>query len=70
MPSDEMIQDDKPIVQLSGEDGNVFAIVGRCSKALKQAGQAAKAQEMTARVMSSGSYDEALAIVSEYVDAR
>lgn len=55
-------------VELIGQDGNVFAIIGRVSKALKRAGFVAEAKEYTSRVMSCGSYDEALAITLEYVE--
>ena len=60
----------KPKVKWVGEDGNVFAIMGRCSRALKEAGMADKAKEMRERVMNgAGSYDEALCIMQEYVEA-
>jgi hypothetical protein len=58
---------DKPIV--SGYvDGNIFAVMGACSDALKKAGQPTKAVELRSKVMNSGSYDEALTICQEYVD--
>lgn len=59
----------KPAVQLTGTDGNVFALVGRCSRALKTAGLRAEADEMTERVFAAGSYDEALQVMLQYVDA-
>jgi len=59
---------EKPKVQLSGEDGNVFAIIGRVSRALKHASQPEKAEEFTTRAFSSGSYGEVLALCGEYVD--
>jgi len=37
---------------------------------LKRAGQNDKATEMSERVMSSGSYDEALSIIMEYVEVE
>ena len=46
----------KPEVQLSGQDGNVFSIIGRVSKALKRAGHPEKAKEWSDRAMS-GDYD-------------
>jgi len=60
----------KPIVQLSGEDGNIFSIVGRCRRALKLAGQSKQADEMSKKVTAVKSYDEALQIVMSYVDTR
>ena len=62
-----MIKDiGKPYVQLSGEDGNVFSIIGRCSKALKRAGQEEKAKEFTDKAFGAGSYDEVLRLAMEY----
>ena len=58
----------KPKVQLVGQDGNVFNLLGICTKALKRAGQSEEATELKNRVMSSGSYGEALSIMLEYVD--
>ncbi len=60
----------KPAVQLSGEDGNIFSIVGRCRRALKRAGQGDLANEMSEKVKAAGSYDEVLQIVMEYVDEQ
>jgi len=59
---------DKPIVQATGEDGNVFSIMGRCSKALKVAGKPEAAKELSERVFACSSYDDALAVMSDYVE--
>ena len=60
----------RPKMQLIGQDGNIFAIMGRASRLLKNAGQSDKAKEMCARVTASQSYSEALSIVSEYVETE
>ena len=60
----------KPACQLTGTDGNVFALAGRVSQTLKRAGMPERAKEFTERVFKSGSYDEALQVMCEYVDAR
>ena len=60
----------KPKMQLLGQDGNIFAIMGRASRLLKNAGQSDKAKEMCDRVTASQSYSEALNIVSEYVETE
>ena len=60
----------KPKMQLIGQDGNIFAIMGRASRLLKNAGQRDKAKEMCDRVTASRSYSEALNIVSEYVETE
>lgn len=60
----------KPKMQLIGQDGNIFAIMGRASRLLKNAGQSDNAKEMCDRVTASQSYSEALNIVSEYVETE
>ena len=60
----------KPVVQLIGQDGNVFNLIGICSRALKKAGRLEEAKAMQERVFSCGSYEEALVIMSEYVEIR
>ena len=60
----------KPKMQLIGQDGNIFAIMGRASRLLKSSGQGEKAKEMRDRVMSCDSYQKALNIVSEYVETE
>ncbi len=61
---------DKPKCRLVGEDGNIFSILGRVMKVLKESGKPDKAQECSTRVMASGSYDEALKIIIEYVEVE
>lgn len=61
---------EKPKMNLLGQDGNIFAIMGSASRLLKQAGQKEQASEMSARVMDSHSYEEALGIISEYVQTE
>lgn len=60
----------KPTCKLVGEDGNIFMVVGRASRALKKAGMEEQAKIMTERVYASTCYHEALGIVMEYVDAE
>ena len=60
----------RPKMQLIGQDGNIFAIMGRASRLLKNARQSDKAKEMCDRVTASQSYSEALNIVSEYVETE
>ena len=60
----------RPKMQLIGQDGNIFAIMGRASRLLKNSGQREKAKEMCDRVTASQSYSEALNIISEYVETE
>lgn len=58
----------KPDCPLIGQDGNVFNLIGIASKTLKNNGMTSEASEMSSRVFASGSYDEALSIIGEYVN--
>jgi hypothetical protein len=58
----------KPIAKVLGEDGNVFNLIGICTRALKKAGKRSQINEMQGRIFSSGSYDNALSIMSEYCE--
>ena len=60
----------RPKMPLIGQDGNIFVIMGRASRLLKNAGQSDNAKEMCDRVTASQSYSEALNIVSEYVETE
>ena len=62
------IVNDKPDCALIGRDGNIFNLIGIASRTLKNCGLSDQAKEMTSRVMSSGSYNEALCIIGEYVN--
>lgn len=46
----------------------MFNLIGICSRALKTAGYPEKALEMANRVTSSGSYEETLSIMCEYIE--
>lgn len=58
----------KPECKLIGEDGNVFNLLGLASRTLKEHGMAEEAAEMRGRVFASGSYDEALCVIADYVE--
>ena len=60
----------RPKMKLVGEDGNIFAILGRASRLLKRNGQAEQTEEMSNRVYHSGDYYKALNIISEYVETE
>lgn len=64
-----MAAEAEPLAVVTGPvDGNVFAVLGACSRALKRAGHAMAAKELAERVFASSSYAEALAICQEYVE--
>ena len=60
----------KPVCKLVGTDGNVFAVIGKVSEALKKAGQKDKAAEFTDKAFSAGSYEEVLAACFDYVEVK
>lgn len=57
-------------MQLVGQDGNIFAILGRGSHLLKENGQAKQIEEISSRVYQSGDYYKTLNIISEYVETE
>lgn len=59
---------DKPIAKMIGEDGNIFNLMAIAGRSLRSAGQGDKVSQMVAEVTSSKSYDEALFILSKYVE--
>jgi hypothetical protein len=59
---------EKPDCPLIGQDGNIFNLMGIASRTLKDNGMKEEAAEMQQRVMDSGSYDNALCIIGEYVN--
>jgi hypothetical protein len=60
----------KPTVQLSGEDGNAFFVIGRCSQALRKAGLEEDAKEFREKCLNAASYDEVLRLAMKYCDVR
>ena len=61
---------EKPKCQLVGTDGNVFAIIGSVSKALKRAGLSDQAKAFTDAAFAAGSYDEVLQLCFKYVEVE
>jgi len=60
----------KPKVDFTHVDGNIFAVLGTVRQALRRVGKFDEAKEVSHRVLSSKSYEEALTICFEYVDAN
>jgi hypothetical protein len=54
-------------VQLSGRDGNAFAIIGNVNRALRQAGHGDQVDAFTAEAMD-GDYNHLLATAMRWVD--
>lgn len=66
--TEETAEKKKPDCKLIGEDGNIFNLIGIASRTLRQNGMAEQAVEMRDRIRASGSYDEALCIIGDYVN--
>ena len=65
----KMQENKRPKCPIIGADGNILNIMGAASKTLNRSGMSENAREMCSRVTSSGSYEEALRIIMEYVEA-
>ncbi len=55
-------------VKLAGEDGNAFAIIGRVSKALRQADVPKEEVDQFREEAMSGDYDNLLVTAMKWVD--
>ena len=60
----------KPTVQLVGQDGNPFSIMGREKKALLQAGADNEYVEKYLKDATFGDYSYLLAVTMKYVDVE
>ena len=62
----------KPSCPFVGQNGNIFNLIGLASRTLRQNGMTAEAKEMQNRIMGGDchSYEEALGIISEYVETE
>lgn len=62
----------KPSCPLVGQNGNIFNLMAVASQALRQNGMTAEAKELQNRIMGGDchSYEEALGIISEYVETE
>lgn len=58
-------------VKLVGEDGNIFSIIGRVSRALRHGGATEEqVKEYQNAIMLSDSYDKALQTTMSWVDVE
>lgn len=62
------MKNNKPQCKLIGEDGNIFNLVGIASRTLKNNGKETEAEKMRSKVFASGSYEEALSVIGDYVE--
>ena len=58
-------------VELIGQDGNIFNLIGIVSKELKREGVSKEErEEFFAEITQQGSYDEALRTIMDWVNVR
>jgi hypothetical protein len=57
-------------VQLTGENGNIFNLMGIVNRALRRAGHGDSVQDFTAAVTAATSYDDALQTIMTYVNVE
>jgi hypothetical protein len=62
------MSEDQPVLELSGQDGNAFAILGRAQRVFRKAGIPAAEIEAMMNEAQSGDYDNLLATVIEFAD--
>lgn len=55
-------------VELLGEDGNIFNVLGIATKAMKREGYRKEAKELSDKVFKTHSYDDALLTIRDYVE--
>lgn len=66
----EEVAINKPKCDLIGIDGNVFCLMGKVSRTLKQHKLYDQATAFIKEVSQSSSYNEALVIMGKYVDIQ
>jgi hypothetical protein len=68
---DEMIpgtEIEKPVVELTGNSGNAFYVIGAVKKALRRAGVPASVVAAFTTEATSGDYNQLLYAAQKYVD--
>lgn len=60
--------DERPFVQLTGNDGNAFAIIGACQKAARRANWPKNRIDAVRDDMMAGDYDHLLQVARENFD--
>ena len=70
MGESEAVKYPNIIVQLSGADGNAYAILGRVQKAMKEHGISLEERNVYFAEATSGDYDDLLQVTMKWVDVR
>jgi len=65
-----MSNQDKPVVELVGNNGNAFAIIGACKKAARKAGWDKERISEFVDEMHTGDYDNLLVVAMKYFEVE
>lgn len=65
-----MNTENKPTVQLTGQDANAYAIIGACRRAAKKAGWSREKIQKVTDEMTSGDYDNLLVVAIKYFNVE
>lgn len=57
-------------VKLTGEDGNVYNLIGKVVRSLTKAGYQKEAEQFKKEALASQSYTEVLQLIFQYVDVE
>ena len=60
----------KPIVKLTGTDGNAFAVMGAVSKAMRKVGWSEEEMRDVMNEMMSGDYDHLLSVACDVCEVE
>ena len=58
---------EKPLCPIIGANGNIFNLLALAKRSIYQAGEKQSINEMIERVCNTDSYEDALAIIDEYI---
>ena len=64
------IPTDRPVVELLGQNGNAFAILGRCVQAARRAGWTNVQIQAFRQEATSGEYDHLIGTAMKYFDVQ
>tara|TARA_R100000963_G_C4630747_1_gene95908 strand:+ start:950 stop:1174 length:225 start_codon:yes stop_codon:yes gene_type:complete len=63
-----IVDEYRPVLDLSNCDGNAYAIIGRASKAIRQTGATKEYIQQFRAEATSGDYDHVMATVERYCE--
>lgn len=70
MSGDTVDETIRPVLKLTGEDGNAFFIIGRAQRALRKAGAKESYVAQFVQEATSGNYDHLLQTMFKYFEVE